>query len=81
MSNSAYDEMLILRRQLREAERQITALQDALKPFAAFDDGQAPFTLPITQGSGMARRQLTIGDCRNAKQALEKSYEGKTDAK
>jgi Lar family restriction alleviation protein len=45
-------------------------LVEALKPFAAFDDERAPEHLPITSGSGMARRQLTIGDCRKAKAAL-----------
>jgi hypothetical protein len=45
-------------------------LRAALEPFAAFDDGRAPEHLPITSGSGMARRQLTIGDCRKAKAAL-----------
>lgn len=38
----------------------------ALEPFAAFDDGRAPERLVITQGSSMARKQLTIGDCRKA---------------
>lgn len=38
----------------------------ALAPFAEFDDGHAPEHLPITQGSRMARKQLTIADCRLA---------------
>jgi len=40
----------------------------ALEPFAAFDDGRAPERLQITQGSSMARKQLTIGDCRRARE-------------
>jgi hypothetical protein len=45
-------------------------LVKALEPFAAFDDGRAPEHLPITQGSSFARKQLTIGDCRRAREAL-----------
>jgi hypothetical protein len=44
----------------------------ALKPFAEFDDGRAPESLPITAGSSLARKQLTIGDCRRAKAAMLK---------
>lgn len=49
----------------------LLALFDAstvLEPFAAFDDGRAPEHLPITTGSSMARKQLTIGDCRRARE-------------
>jgi hypothetical protein len=49
-------------------------LREALKPFAAFADlagaGLLPADHVITLGSGMAARQLTIGDCRNARTAL-----------
>jgi hypothetical protein len=49
-----------------------TALVDALEPFASFADARriAPPYLPITQGSGMARRQLTMGDCYRAADAV-----------
>lgn len=48
------------------------ALIAALEPFAAFGDPRriAPPGLPITQGSGMARRQLTMGDCYRAADAI-----------
>ncbi len=39
----------------------------ALEPFAAFADDRAPEHLPITAGSSMARKQLTIGDCLRAR--------------
>jgi len=45
-------------------------LAGAAKPFTAFDDGRAPTHLVITNGSSMARRQLTIGDCRKLAAAL-----------
>lgn len=43
----------------------------ALRPFAAFYVRGAPDDHVITQGSAMAQRQLTMGDCRKAKEALE----------
>ena len=48
------------------------ALVKALEPFASFADPRryAPPGLPITQGSGMARRQLTMGDCYRAADAI-----------
>ena len=48
------------------------ALVSALEPFAAFADPHrmAPPELPITQGSRMARRQLTMADCYRAAAAL-----------
>lgn len=43
-----------------------------LEPFASFADPKrsAPSGLPITQGSGMAKRQLTMGDCYRAADAI-----------
>lgn len=48
------------------------SLKAALEPFAAFADPRRnmPPSMPITQGSGMARRQLTMGDCYAAADAL-----------
>lgn len=48
------------------------ALVNALEPFAAFADPHriAPPELPITQGSRMARRQLTMADCYGAADAI-----------
>ena len=50
----------------------IAALEAALKPFADFADPNRrfPATMPITNGSGMARRQLTMGDLYAALEAL-----------
>jgi hypothetical protein len=47
-------------------------LRQALEPFAAFADprNKIPENMPITQGSQMARRQLTMGDCYRARAAL-----------
>jgi len=50
------------------------ACVEALKPFAEFINSRAFEVLPddhvLSQGSLMARRQLTIGDCRKARAAL-----------
>ena len=50
----------------------VEKLAEALEPFAAFADlsGLVPDDHIITQGSPMARRQLTMGDCRKAAAAL-----------
>lgn len=50
----------------------LSALCEALKPFAGFADPRntVPETWPITQGSRMARKQLTMGDCYRARAAL-----------
>lgn len=47
-------------------------LVEALRPFADYADPRcaAPDDLVITQGSGFAKRQLTMGDCYNAAEAL-----------
>ena len=54
-----------------EAER----LRDALRPFADFigDDTRLPPDMPLTQGSSMARRQVTVADFRAAARALQGS--------
>jgi hypothetical protein len=51
----------------------LQAIREALKPFADFVDAARapPDSFVITQGSGMARRQLTVGDCRRAGAVLE----------
>ena len=57
---------------------QIEGLRKALEPFAAYADphGAFPADLPITSGSSMARKQLTMGDCYNAAEALSQ-FKGK----
>lgn len=47
-------------------------LREALRPFADFADprGVVPADFVITQGSSMAKRQLTMGDCYEALAAL-----------
>lgn len=61
-------------------EHQVTALQAdsdrlqaALKPFAEYADPRVivPFDFVITNGSKMAKRQLTMGDCYEARRALD----------
>jgi hypothetical protein len=51
----------------------MTTLQDALRPFANFADArkQVPASFVITEGSRLARTQLTMGDCYRAREALE----------
>lgn len=53
------------------------ALVEALKPFAAYADpkNKMPPDMIISNGTPMARRQLHMGDCYNAKYAIEKSQE------
>lgn len=48
-------------------------LRAALKPFADYADPSAVFppNIPITNGSRLARRQLTMGDCYEAARVLE----------
>lgn len=61
--------MPIFRRMVKEVE----SLQAALAPFAEFAGGvvgRPPADTPITMGSRMARRQLTMGDCVRAADAL-----------
>ncbi len=47
-------------------------MREALRPFAEFaaKADVLPDDFVITKGSGLARKQLTIGDCRNARAAL-----------
>lgn len=49
-----------------------TKLVEALRPFAAFALSKSlpPDDFVITNGSAMARRQLTIGDCKRAAEAI-----------
>ena len=58
------------------AER-IKALEDALRPFADFAAARGfdrlPDHLPMTQGSSMARKQVTAGDFKAAHAALAAS--------
>lgn len=50
---------------MTEAEKLLAECLNALRPFAEFADPRrvVPPGMPITQGSSMARRQLTMGDC------------------
>lgn len=54
---------------LRELAKRMAA---ALEPFADFADprGAFPKEMQITRGSDMAKRQLTMGDCYRAAEAL-----------
>lgn len=49
----------------------LAEIRAALRPFAAFHHSSAPDEHVITQGSAIAKRQLTMGDCRRAAEALE----------
>ena len=48
-------------------------LREALRPFADYADQGSSFPdeFKITFGSRLAKRQLTIGDCRRAREALK----------
>ena len=50
----------------------IALLRAALAPFADYAQGRRlpPDSYVITQGSSMARRQLTVGDCKRALEAF-----------
>ena len=52
-------------------------LVDALEPFADFVSGPAgktlPDDMPLTKGSGIARKQLTVADFRRAATAFAKA--------
>lgn len=51
----------------------ITQLCAALKPFAGYADprGGIPRSFLITHGSPLAKKQLTMGDCYDAKKILD----------
>lgn len=51
---------------------EVADLIAALRPFADFYVRGAPDSHVITQGSAMAQRQITMGDCHKAKAALER---------
>lgn len=58
---------------LARAVAEITQLREALRPFADYAPAaqqQVPGHINITQGSWMARRQLTMADCYKARAAL-----------
>jgi hypothetical protein len=62
-------------RHLELAADEIERLREALKPFAEFAGqpvGRPPDDMVITQGSRIARRQLTMGDCARAAEALSR---------
>jgi hypothetical protein len=56
------------------AEAEIELLRQALQPFADYADQGSSFPdeFKITFGSRLAKRQLTIGDCRIARDVLTK---------
>jgi hypothetical protein len=68
-----YDQMIEAADEIYRLERERDAAVAALKPFADFADphNRAPDHLVITVGSSMARKQLTMGDCYKARQALK----------
>lgn len=54
------------------AEKRVAEMREALQPFADYSDRKSliPDDHIITQGSYMAKRQLTMGDCRKAAEAI-----------
>lgn len=69
MIGGAADEIDSLRTQLASARK-------ALEPFANFMSDHMPDDFVITRGSGFARQQLTMADCRKAKAALTDDLRG-----
>jgi hypothetical protein len=77
------DDQAWLIAEVERLERERDAAVAALKPFADFADphNRAPDHIVITVGSSMARKQLTMGDCYKARQALTTpAEEAKDDA-
>lgn len=66
----AADDVAEVYDRMKAAEAEVAQLREALEPFADFAVHQAPADHVITQGSPMAQRQLTMGDCQRARQAL-----------
>lgn len=62
-----------LRSELSSAEGEIATCKKALEPFAFYSLNSKGLldAYVITTGSSMAIRQLTIGDCRRARERLE----------
>jgi hypothetical protein len=60
-------------KEARGQEPDIEELRAALKPFADYADPRQfmPADMVITQGSPMAKRQLTMGDCYTARRVME----------
>lgn len=54
----------------------IKALEDALRPFAAYADKHRSIHhwFVITQGSGLSKKQLTMGDCYKASSVLKGKF-------
>ena len=70
----AVNALPVLLARLAELQAERTGLREALEPFADFANlsgaGYLPDNHTITLGSGMAARQLTMGDCRKARVQL-----------
>src|ERR1700722_1136074 len=69
--------------ELDRQSAEIARLRAALAPFALYADlrRQAPDTLVISNRSGMAKRQITMGDCYKARTALEQASDGGIDGR
>lgn len=57
---------------IKDLAKRVIELQLVLKPFADFADMKMPRDFVITQGSPMAKCQLTMEDCQRAKTVLDK---------
>lgn len=67
------DPVLVLMQMAERIAAENARLRGALQPFAEFAGGtvgRPPADTPITMGSRIARRQLTMGDCARAADAL-----------
>lgn len=64
-----------------QAASEIEKLLTVLKPFAEYADprNKFPESLKITNGSGFARQQLTMGDCYRARDAINIHERGGSD--
>ena len=63
---------------LAAAQAKVAMLREALEPFAEyapkeFGSRTFPDDMPVTQGSPLARKQITIGDLRRARKANEET--------
>lgn len=73
--NAACSALLAIDRHDKKSPSTGDEMRRALEPFAEFADpsDRLPESFPITTGSAMGRRQLTMGDCYRARAALSPS--------